>query len=345
MDNTSFRKTLTIILVVGLLVISFILLKPILMDIIIGFILAFIFYPIYRFLFRLTKWSNFSASLITILLLLLIITPIWFLTPILIEQSFKIYLAAQNLDVVGLLKTISPSFFASDQFSSEIANTFQSFLPKAANSVLNTFSNFILNFPNILLHFLVVLFTFYFALRDKDKIFEYLKSLSPFSREVEEKIFKYSKDLTSSVLYGQVVLGFIQGIILAIGLFLFGVPNALVLSIVAIVVGVLPILGPMLIWIPVTVFLLINNRGFDAAGIFIFGLIASNVEHFYRSLIVSRKVKIHSAIILIGMTGGIFVFGILGLILGPLILAYLIIILEVVRGGHSNFYSSLIKQD
>ncbi|MEK6945769.1 MAG: AI-2E family transporter [Nanoarchaeota archaeon] len=345
MEENSFRKTLTIILIVGLLALSFIVLKPIVMDIIVGFILAFIFYPVYRFLFRFLKRANLSASIVTVILLLLIIIPIWLFTPILINQSFKFYVTAQKLDFVGLLHKISPSFFASEQFSSEVAGTIQSFIPKVANSVLNTFSSFILNLPNILLHILVVLFTFYFALRDKDKILEYVKSLSPFSKEVEEKIFRYSHDMTSSILYGQVVLGFVQGVVLSIGLFLFGVPNALLLSVVAMIVGVFPILGPMLVWVPVVIYLLINNRTFDAFGIFAFGIIASNIEHFYRSFFISRRLQIPSAIILIGMTGGIFVFGVLGLFLGPLILAYLLIILEVLRGGHKNFYSTLLKRD
>ncbi|MEK6917408.1 MAG: AI-2E family transporter [Nanoarchaeota archaeon] len=345
MEDNSFRKTSTIILIVVLLILSFIVVRPIIMDIIIGFILAFIFYPIYKFLLKHFKMPNLSASIVTIILLLLIVIPIWLFTPILINQSFKFYVSAQNMDFVGLLRQISPSFFASEQFSSEVAGTIQSFIPKVANSVLNTFSSFILNLPNILLHILVVLFTFYFALRDKDKIFEFVKSLSPFSKEVEEKIFRYSKDMTASLLYGQIVIGFIQGVVLSSGLFLFGVPNALLLSVVAIVVGVLPILGPMLVWIPVVIYLLINNRTFDAFGIFAFGIIASNVEHFYRSFFVSRRLQIHSAIILIGMTGGIFVFGILGLLLGPLILSYLLIILEVLRGGHKNFYSTLLKKD
>ena len=59
-------------------------------------------------------------------------------------------------------------------------------------------------------------------MRDKDKLFDYIKSLSPFPKEVEQKLFKSSKDITLSVIYGQVFIGMLQGLITAIGFFIFG---------------------------------------------------------------------------------------------------------------------------
>lgn len=346
-DNIYFSKIVTATIVVGLLILSFFILKPILLDIIFGFILAFVFFPIYNLIYKITKSPNFSASLICIFLIVLLLLPLWFFTPIVIKQGFKIYLSVQQIDFVSVLTGIFPSLFASEQFSAEIGSILYSFTTRLVNSLLNELSQFILNFPVILLHSMVVLFTFFFALRDRKNLAEYIKGLSPFSKDVEKRLFQSSKDITASVLYGQVVVGIIQGLIMAIGFFLFGIPNALLLSVLAVVAGIIPIIGPMLIWVPVFIYLLIQGNTFAAIGILIIGLLASNIDSVLRSIFISKRTKLHSAIILIGMIGGLFLFGILGLILGPLILAYLLIILEVYRNRYSkeNIYASLIKND
>ncbi len=331
MDEIYFRKITTTVIIAILLVLSFLLLKPLLLSIVMGFILAFIFSPIYNKLYKLTKMKNFSSLLICIFLLILIIVPLWLFTPFLIDESIKLFRASQQLDIITPLKKVFPSLFAAQEFSQEIASITQSFITKITNSLMNSLSELILNFPTILLQTCVVFFVFFYALKDKEKIILYIKSLLPFSKETEKKLFESTRDITFSVLYGQVILGIVQGIILGIGFFLFGVPDAFLLSLLAILVGVLPVLGPTLVGIPVAIFLVIGGNSISAVGILIFTLISSISDNLFRPFLVSRKAKLHTALVLIGMIGGFLFFGVLGFILGPLILAYLIIIVEVYR--------------
>jgi predicted PurR-regulated permease PerM len=183
-----------------------------------------------------------------------------------------------------------------------------------------------------MLQFVVVLFTFFFVLKEKEKIIEYVKSMLPFSKTVEKKFFDYSKGITSSVLYGQLIIGVIQGVITALGFIIFQVPNALFLGFAATIAGIFPIIGPAIIWIPVAIYLFIAGNTVQAWGVVVFGVIASTVDNFLRPLIVSKRTKLHPAIVLISMIGGLFFFGILGLLLGPLIISYLLILLEIYRG-------------
>ncbi len=331
MENQDFKKITTIVILALLLVLSFLLLRPILLSIIVGIILAFIFSPVYNWFYKHTKWRNASAALICILLLVLIILPIWFLTPILIDQSLKIYFAAQQADFVTPLKSIFPDLFASEEFSAEVGSITHSFVTKIANSLVNSLAKMILNFPIIFLQLLVVFFTFFFVLRDKEKLIEYIQSLLPFSASIQKKLFESSRAITISVIYGQIIIGIIQGIITGLGFFIFRVPNALLLSSLAILAGVFPIIGTGIIWVPLVIYLLIKGSTFSALGVALFGVIASTMDNFLRPLIVSKRTKLNSSIILIGMIGGLFFFGVLGLILGPLILAYLLILLEIYR--------------
>jgi len=302
---------------------------------IVGLLLVFIFSPIYNFVNKKTNSKNLSAALVCVGFAFLLIASIWFFTPIAIDQSLKIYMGAQQMDYVSVLRSISPSFFASDQFSREVGSIVQSFITRSANSLTTSFSNLILEFPILFLHFLVVFFTFFYALRDKEEIGKYIKSLSPFSKEVDDKFFEYSKGITSSVLYGTVVVGFVQGLIVGTSLFIFKVPNALLLTFLAIVAGIIPFIGPALIWLPVTIYLFIAQNPFQAVGVAIFGIVGSSLENLLRPLIVSRRTSMPSSLIFLGMIGGFFLFGILGFLLGPLVIAYLIIFLELYRSKKS----------
>jgi predicted PurR-regulated permease PerM len=331
MKDEYLNKLMTLVIFVVLMVLAFFLVKPILLSIVVGIILAFVLNPIYQWSTKYLRSETLAASLVSLLLLIVIIVPLWFFTPIFIEQSFKFFQSAQELDLVTVFQKFFPSLFASEQFSAEVGQIFQVFISKITNKAVNSFSNLILDFPTLFLQLLVVAFTFFFVLKDQDQLISYVKSLSPFTRDTEDKIFDYSKNITSSVIYGQVIVGIIQGIIAGIGFFIFFLPNALFLTLLASVAGIFPIIGTTIVWLPVSIYLFATGHLFAAVGIFIFGLISSTVDNFLRPMIVSRRTSMHSASILIGMVGGFFLFGVLGLILGPLILAYLLILVEVYR--------------
>ena len=331
MDEKYIKKVTSLLILVILIVLSFLLLRPILLSIIVGIILAFIFSPIYNWLYRCTKIKNLSAGILVAVLLILIILPIWFLTPILVDQSIKIYTSAQQADFVTPLKTVFPDLFASEEFSAEVGSIVHSFVTRIANYFVNAISGIILNFPVLFLKMLVVFFTFFFVLRDKEKIIQDIKSILPFSRSIKKRLFDSSKAITGAVIYGQVIIGSIQGVVLGIGLFIFRVPNALILTAVSILAGIFPIIGTGIVWIPLTIYLVIAGNTLAAIGVLLFGIISSSLDNFIRPIIVSKRTELNSSIILIGMIGGLFLFGILGVILGPLILAYLLILLELYR--------------
>ncbi len=332
MADAYFNKVVTAVIVFFLAVVSFLVLKPILVAIITAMILAFVFAPVYRWLHRKTGLKNISVFIIILFILVIILLPIWFLTPILLQQSFAIFQYTQQIDFVKPLQAIFPRFFASQQFSSVVGSILSSFTSKIANSFVNALSDFILNFPTMALQFIVVLFTFFYVLRDQDKVIAYTKSVLPFPKEIQKKIFDYSSGITASVLYGQVIIGTIQGIITGIGFYLFGVQNALFLTLLAVLAGIFPIIGTAVIWIPVTIYLFIGGNIGPGWGVVAFGLLSSVVENFLRPAIVSRRTDINSGILLVSMIGGVFIFGVLGFIIGPLVISYLIILLEIYRG-------------
>ena len=331
MDKTYMRNFTYIGILLVLLVLSFILLKPILMSIITGIILASIFVPLYKRLNKIINHKNLSTAIISVLLLVIFVIPLIFLTPVLLNQSIHVYTASQNIDFITPLKNMFPTLFTSQQFTNNIGSVISSFVTKITNSFMNMISKLILNFPTIFLQMLVTFFIFFFVVRDHDKLIKYIQSIMPFPKKVEEKLFKSTRDITLSVLYGQIVMGTVEGIIGGISFYIFGVGNPLFLMLLASIAGIFPIIGTTIVWVPVTIFLFIKGNFLSAIGVLAFGLIAVFIENAVKPAFVSKRTNVHSAVILLGMVGGLFAFGLLGFILGPLILAYLLIILELFR--------------
>jgi len=325
-------KKLSVIVVLGvLLVLSVILLWPISTAIITGLILAYIFYPIYRKVFSLVKQKTLAALIVLFLVILIIFVPLWFLFPIIIRQVFDIYLYLQKIDVSSFLKIIFPSMATTDVFKN-LADSVNSFISTIMSQTLGSSSGLFLDLPNFLLKTVIVLFVFFFGMRDFDLLKNYVASLSPFSKATENELAKKFKDITSSVIWGHVILGILQGVLTGIGLLLVGFPNALLLMVIAIFASIIPILGAWLVWIPAAVYLIISGKLTSGIFLFLYGaILISWIDNIIMPYIVSRKSQLSSAIVLVGMIGGLIVFGVLGLVIGPLVLAYLLLILDAYR--------------
>ena len=97
-------------------------------------------------------------------------------------------------------------------------------------------------------------------MRDSDKLINFVKGISPLNDAKEKIVVKHFKDMTGAVIYGWVVVGIIQGILAGVGFFLFGIKSALVLTIVAIFLSIIPFLGPAFVWVPVSIFLLMQGN-------------------------------------------------------------------------------------
>ena len=330
-NESYFTKIIVAIILAGLLVLAFLLVRPILLSIVSGFILAFIFSPVYNRLNKKIKSKNLSAAITTIFLIVLILLPFILLTPLIIDESINIFVSSGEVDLVSSLNEIFPSLFSSEEFAARVDSTLKSFITRLTGDFINSLADFLASLPIIFLQFSVVMFTFFFAIRDKEEFANYFKSLTPFPKDIGKKLMNSTKDVTASVIYGQVIIGIIQGLVSGIGFFIFGASNALLLTFLAMVVGILPIIGPALVWVPVVIYLLISGNNVAAIGITIFGIASITIDNFLRPIIVSKKMKMNSLLVFIGMVGGLFIFGILGFVLGPLIIAYLIIFLEVYR--------------
>jgi predicted PurR-regulated permease PerM len=339
-DGDYFKKITATLIIVGLLVLLFFILRQILLSIVFGVILAFILFPIYSWIYKKTKSKNLSATVVCLLLILVILIPLILLLPYIVEQLISSYSSLKQIDLITPLKAIFSTFIDNDSIFVMIENAFESAVNNLTTSLLNSLT--LDNIVSIGFGFVVVFFTLFFTLRDNEELNNYIKSLLPFPKEVEKKLYESSKEITGSILYGQVIIGMIQGFSIGLGFFIFSVPNALFLTLLALIGGILPLFGTAIIWVPVLIYLIVAGDTSAALGILIFGLFSSTIDNILRPLFISRKANLSSSLALIGMIGGWFFFGILGIILGPLIVAYFLIIIETYR--NKNVPGLIIKE-
>jgi len=331
-DDIIIKKSLVIVMFLGIFVLAFFIIKPIIIPIIFGMLFAYIFNPIYKRIYKLLKRKNLSAFILLIGIALVVAVPIVYLTPPLVKQAFDSYSTLQNFNFGEVLEK-----FLSPEVASTAAVNLDNFIGHFFSGFLNQFSDLLINLPSFLLKFAVFLFTFFFAIRDSTELKNYLSSLSPFSNSTELKFLKELRGITNVIVFGQVLIGILQGLALGIGLFFLGVPNALILTFLASLISMIPILGSWLVWLPVSLYLLAIGQTFQGIFLLLYGsLFVSSMDNIIRPYLLSKHSNLPIVLSVIGTIGGLYLFGIAGLVLGPLVLAYVLIIIEFYQEGKLN---------
>lgn len=331
-SNKDIRRIFVSSVLLILVIAAFLIIKPIILSILAGLILAYVFSPIHKRVYRTIHARNTSATIICILVCLLILVPLWFTIPIIVQQIFDLFNLSQNVDFSKVVSRLFPS--SSTDFNEKLTTIIIQFTGNTASTIFKYFIGLLQSLPSLLLNLAVVLFVFFFALRDQESLKEFISGISPFRKDKETILVKRFKDITSSIIYGYIIVGVLQGLALGLGLLIFGVPKALTLTILGVFASMLPMVGPWFVWIPVAISLFITGKmGIAIAFTLYCALFVSTIDNIIRPYIVSRKTGVSPVVVLVGMIGGIFVFNIIGLILGPLILSYLILFLKAYKDG------------
>jgi predicted PurR-regulated permease PerM len=332
MDEKDLKRYLIPIFSLGLAVLSFLIIKPIAFPILLGLLLAYGLYPLYIKVKTKIKSENLSAFIMVAGTLLLIFLPPLFMLPLFIKELFNAYLSLRSTDFSALILQVFPSISSSPTMAAEISAAASHFSAAISNGMLSIFQNTIMNLPEILFGIIILLFTFFFGLREGPEFKEYFSTFFPFGDEHKKRFFERFEQVTNSVVFGHIIIGVVQGLVAGVAYYIFGVPNALILTVVTMIVGVLPVIGPWLVWIPLDIYLFSTGNTVAGLQLLIYGLFVINwVEVLLRPYVVAARAEMNSAIALIGAIGGTYAFGIMGFLLGPLFLAYFILVIELYK--------------
>lgn len=171
----------------------------------------------------------------------------------------------------------------------------------------------------------IMFFVMYYGFRDGEGFIKRIRDLLPLEPALKESLFYEVRTITQAVLYGQVMTALIQGTLGGIGLLIFGISNWLFWGAIMIIMAFLPLLGTPLIWVPAAVSQILDGETARGVGLLIYGsTIVMNIDNVLRPRLMSGRTKVHPVLILLGVLGGLKIFGFIGMLVGPLILAVLV---------------------
>ena len=185
-----------------------------------------------------------------------------------------------------------------------------------------------------LLHFTVViglmLFTLYFMFTQEEAFLAGLRRYLPFRPKTLIELGDSLRNTVQANVLGQALISLIQAILTGLTLWIFQVPDALFWGMVSFFLAFIPLLGTPLVWAPAAILKLTQGHTGQGVGILIVGVIViMNIDNLLRIVLARRIGDIHPLITLAGVIIGVDIFGILGLVLGPLLLSYFIVLIRV----------------
>ncbi|MFH1505656.1 MAG: AI-2E family transporter [archaeon] len=326
MDQERLSRYFFIVVLLIVLYLSIVVIRPFLTYIVLGLVLTAILYPFYKWLCKKVKNKNVAASIIVILVLLAIIMPLFYIITSLVQQAGVAYQTYGNAETVERFSEFITHISGQEVDVKEFVNNSMYWLKTNISSYAPTV---VTSITDIFLGLFVLFFVMFYALKEGNNLYDEIKELIPLKKKYKVKLFAETKNMVGAVMYGQVITAIIQGGLGGLGFLLFGIPNPVLWGFIMIILSFLPIVGAPIIWIPAGIIQIVNGNYVSGIGILIYGIVViSQIDNFIRPKLISRKSKLHPAVVLVGVLGGLKVFGFVGLILGPLILAILMVLLR-----------------
>ena len=164
------------------------------------------------------------------------------------------------------------------------------------------------------------------------EIFRAVNEYIPLSLKKQDAIVRSIAKNVKVLFKGYFLTGAIQTIVALIGYIIFGAPSLLIITFLTLITSLIPYLGTPLVWVPISIYMIIAGNQFGGFGLLIYGtLIINMVDNFIRLILMSNKETIPPALVFIGFIGGMYAFGIVGVILGPLIISITSILLKYLK--------------
>lgn len=168
----------------------------------------------------------------------------------------------------------------------------------------------------------VLVFLLYYLLVDGAAFVAWLREVAPLDDRLLDELFGEVHAVTWAVLRSHVFVAIVQGILGGLGLAVLGVPYATTLAVILVLVSVLPTIGVWLVWGPVTVAHAVSSDPLRAVVLLGYGIaVLAVADNYLRAILVDRGSSLNPATALVGVFGGIYLFGIVGLFVGPIVLA------------------------
>ncbi len=328
-DHSTRKYVFTGLLLAGA-VLTVLVLWPFAKVIILSIALSAVLFPLYRVLNKYLK-VPWVASLFTVIIFIIALCiPLFIVGTLVYNQSQGV--ATWVADHGGLdnitrvfnrsIERVFPGGSINIQESvATVAGSVSAAVGNAFTATLTTIFSFLL----------VVLAMFYF-LKDGVHWKETLLHFSPLSDQSGEKILTKLNAAVNGIMKGYLLIALVQGVLMGVGLWIFGVPNAALFGVLAGIASLVPTIGTALVAIPALLFLIIIGKTGAAVGFGIWALaLVGGIDNLLNPYLVGKKIEIHPLLVLFSVLGGIALMGPLGILIGPLIISFMYALVSVYK--------------
>ncbi|MDO8529214.1 MAG: AI-2E family transporter [bacterium] len=310
------------------------IIKPFLGPLILAAVFAFIFQPVYRRLSQFMPRKQGLAAFMTMFIAIgLVLLPVVFLGSQILKESGQLYNTLADSgknNFIGVIENVANKIRASALIPENWNIDFNQYSRQALSAMVQSIGGIFSSFAKMVLNFFVFLMAYYYLLKDGPKLKDYFMALSPLDDDNNELILNRLKSAVSSVVKGNLLIGFIQGTLTSIGFALFGVPNPVLWGGVAAITALIPGIGTAIVIIPAVIFLSVFGNNFNAGGLLVWGIIAVGlVDNFLGPKLVGNGMRLHPLAAFLAVLGGLAFFGPLGILLGPLVLGVCLALIEI----------------
>ena len=348
-DEARFRTAFVLILVLLISGLFLAVTWPFLQALLVGAMLAGLCQPLYRWLVRLFGGRRSLASAATLLILLaILIGPVSAVLGLVVGQALTVseraipwiqenFGAATTIDFRQWLINHFP--LAADFVPSqrEILNNLGEAAKAAGGYLVGWASAFTAGTAGFLLQFCVMLYAMFFFLRDGRAILQRIFYYIPLNHEDEVRMLERFVSVTRATIKGTILISIIQGSLAGVGFYFAGIDGAAFWGAVMTILSVVPGIGATLVWVPTVIYLYALGQPLAATllAIWCAGVVGT-VDNVLRPYFVGKDAEIPDLLILTSTLGGLFLFGPIGFIIGPLVCGMFLTALDIYGTAFKN---------
>lgn len=209
--------------------------------------------------------------------------------------------------------------FISENSFSDMMKKISVFIPTLINST-----------ANLIINLIIMLFMLYYMLVHGKEMEQYLGNIIPLKKSNVDVLASETKRIVKASALGIPLISIIQGLTAALGYFIFDIKEFVLWGFITGVFAFFPVVGTMIIWVPLVIYMYAGGDTWNATGLFLYSLIVTgNVDYLARITILEKLGNVHPVVTVLGVLVGLGLFGFIGLIFGPLLVNYIILLFRI----------------
>lgn len=319
------RNNINLVIIIALGCIIAYSLQGIFGSILSTLVLYTILRPAYIHLAEVKGWNrSFTAVLLLFTSLVVLVLPFYALSSMVIAKITE--LNNDQIYFTNLLNKVKHLF----DFSESASEMIEDGIKKAGTWATGLFPSLITGVFNIVFGLLLMYFLLYFMLVDRDSFENALIKYAPFREQNARRFAEEMRNTTYANVVGQGFIAIVQGSLVSLAFYVLGYKDPLFWGVITTFISFVPLLGPPVVFVPAALLQMADGNNFAAWAMLIFGFVVIiNIDNVLRFIIAKRVGNIHPVITVIGVVIGIPLFGILGLVFGPLLFSYFFLLIRI----------------